>query len=125
MDCLYKKGVAARNVKAIGITRENRTLGASSKMKSLKEMKKSDRETFSFRSDGVVYFCKWNDNSIVNIGTNFLPHLSIENVKRRVKNEPDARITQPQLIKQYNNGMGGVKLKLFCFHLFSVLQFIP
>ena len=43
MDCLYKKGVAARNVKAIGITRENRTLGASSKMKSLKEMKKSDR----------------------------------------------------------------------------------
>ena len=110
MDCLYKKGVAARNVKAIGITRENRTLGASSKMKSLKEMKKSDRETFSFRSDGVVYFCKWNDNSIVNIGTKFLPHLSIENVKRRVKNEPDARITQPQLIKQYNNGMGGVKL---------------
>ena len=119
MDCLYKKGVAARNVKAIGITRENRTLGASSKMK------KSDRETFGFRSDGVVYFCKWNDNSVVNIGTNFLPHLSIENVKRRVKNEPDAHITQPQLIKQYNNGMEGGKLKLFRFNLFSVLQFIP
>ena len=32
--------LAAKNVKAIGTVRENRTLGASSKMKSLKEMKK-------------------------------------------------------------------------------------
>ena len=58
--------------------------------------------------DGVVDFCKWNENSIVNIGSNFLSHLPIETVIRRVKSEPDARITQHQLIKQYNNGMGGV-----------------
>ena len=100
--------LAAENVKAIGTVTENRTLGASSKMKSLKEMKKSDRGTFDFRSDGVVYFCNWNDNSIVNIGSNFLSHLPIEKMKRLVKSEPDARITQPQLIKQYNNGMGRV-----------------
>ena len=56
----------------------------------------------------MIYFCKWNDNSIVNIGSNFLSHLPIERVKRRVKGEPDASITQPQLIKQYNDGMGGV-----------------
>ena len=56
----------------------------------------------------MVYFCKWNGNSIVNIGSNFLSHLPIETGKRRVKSEPDARITQPQVIKQYNNGMGGV-----------------
>ena len=29
-------------------------------------------------------------------------------MKRRVKREPDARINQSQLIKQYNNGTGGV-----------------
>ena len=100
--------LAAKNFKVIGTVRENRTLGASNKMKSLKEMKKSDRGTLYFRSDDVVYFCKWNANSIVNIGSNFLSHLPIETVKRRVKREPDVRITHPQLIKQYNNGMGGV-----------------
>ena len=77
-------------------------------MKSSKEMKKLDTGTFDFRSDRVVYFCKWNENSIVNIGSNFLSHLPIETVIRRVKSEPDARITQHQLIKQYNNGMGVV-----------------
>ena len=92
--------LAAKNVEAIGTIRENRTLGASSKMKSLKEMKKSDRGTFNCCSDGMVYFCKWNDNSIVHIGSNFLSYLPIETVKRRVKSEPDARITQPQLMKQ-------------------------
>ena len=29
-------------------------------------------------------------------------------MKRQVKSEPDERITQPQLIKQYNDGTGGV-----------------
>ena len=100
--------LAAKNVKAVGTVRENRTLGASSKIKSLKEMKTSHRGTFDFRSGGVVYFWKWNDNSIVNIGCNFLSHITIETVTRRVKSEPDARTTQCQLIKQYNNCMGGV-----------------
>ena len=36
-----------------------------------------------------------------------MSHSPIEAVKHRVKKEPDARITQPHLIKQYNNG-GGV-----------------
>ena len=77
-------------------------------MKSSKEMKKSDRGTFNFRSDGVIYFGKWNENLIVNISSNFLSHLPIETVIRRVKSEPNARITQHQLIKHYNNSMGGV-----------------
>ena len=67
--------LAERNIKAIGTVRENRTLGASGKMKSIKEMKKSERGTFDFCSDGIVYFCKWNDNSIVNIASNFSLHI--------------------------------------------------
>ena len=91
--------LAAKNVTAIDMVRENITLGASSKMKK--------SGTFDFRSDGVVHFCEWNDNSIFNIGSNFLSHLPIETVKCPVKSEPDACITKPQLIKQCNNGMGG------------------
>ena len=67
--------LAETNVKAIGIVRENRTMVACKKMKPLKEMKKSDKGIFEFRGDCAVYFCKWNDNSVVNIGRNFLSRL--------------------------------------------------
>ena len=77
-------------------------------MKSIKEMTKSERGTFDFCSDRIVYFCKWNDNSIVNIACNFTSHIPTETVKRGVKKKADARITQPKLIKQCNLGMGGV-----------------
>ena len=56
----------------------------------------------------MAYFCKRKDNSIVNIGSNFLSHLPIETLKHQVKSKPDAHITQPQLIKQDNNGMRGI-----------------
>ena len=100
--------LAERNIKTIGTVRENRTLGASGKMKSIKEMKKCERGTFNFCSDEIVYFCKWNDNSIFNIASNFTSHIPTETVKRRMKKKTDARVTQPKLIKQYNLGMGGV-----------------
>ena len=78
-------------------------------MKSLKEITKSNRGTFDLRSNCVVNFCA---NSLFNIGGSFFFHLPIETVKSRVRytyqSKPDTRITQPQLIKQYNNGMGGV-----------------
>ena len=76
-------------------------------MTLIREMKKRERETFDFCSDGIVYFCKWNDNSIANIASNFTSHTPTETVKRRVKKKADACVTQPKLIKQYNLGMGG------------------
>ena len=97
-----------QNVKAIGTVRENRTLGATKKMKTLKEMKRSKRGSFDFCSDGKIYFCKWNDNYVVNIGSNHVSHLLVQTVKRRVKKDSNVSITQPQLIKKYNLGMGGV-----------------
>ena len=77
-------------------------------MKTLKEMKKFDRGSFDFHSDGKVYFCRWNNNSVVNIGSNYASHLPGETVKRRVKRNSNVSITQPQLIKKYNLGMEGV-----------------
>ena len=76
-------------------------------MTLIREMKKSERGTFDFCSDGIVYFCKWNDNSIANIASNFTSNILTETVKCRVKMTADARVTQPKLIKQYNLGMGG------------------
>ena len=40
-------------------------------LKTFKEMKKSDRGSFDFCSDDRVYFCGWNDNSIINIESNY------------------------------------------------------
>ena len=51
------------DVKAVGTVRENRTAAAAAEdMKAKSVMKKSDRVTCDYRSDGKVFFCKWNDN---------------------------------------------------------------
>ena len=97
----FLEDLADQNVKAIGTVRENRTLGATKKMKTLKEMKKSKRGSFDFCSDAKIYFCKWNDND------NYVSHLPEQTVKRRVKKDSNVSIMQPQLIKN-NLGMGGV-----------------
>jgi hypothetical protein len=44
-------------MKDIGTVRENRTNGAAQVMKSTKNLKKSSRGEFDYRSDGKVYFC--------------------------------------------------------------------
>ena len=66
---------------------------------------KEEHLTFS---DGILYFCKWNDNSIANIASNFTSHIPTKTVKLRVKKKADALVTQPKLIKQYNLGMRGI-----------------
>ena len=71
-------------------------------------MKKSKRGSFDFCSDGKIYFCKWNDSSVVSIGSICVSHLPGQTVKRRVKKDSNVSITQPQLIKKYNLSMGGV-----------------
>lgn len=63
--------LAETYVKVTGTVRENITFGACNKMKPLKEMKKSDKGTFNFQVDGIVYFFKWNDDLIINVGRNF------------------------------------------------------
>ena len=95
-------------MKAIGTVRENRTKGACKAMISNKEMKKAARGSYDYRCDGRVYVCKWNDNNIVNIASNFCSHEPVQKVKRRVKRAADLNVTQPFLGKKYNDGMGGV-----------------
>ena len=55
-----------------------------------------------------MFFCKWNDNSIVNIASNFATHQPLQKVSRRVKRNPNTSFDIPMLVKLYNNGMGEV-----------------
>ena len=51
--------------------RDNRTSGADKVVTSAKDMKKKERASFDFVCDGTVFVVKWNDNSIVNVASNF------------------------------------------------------
>ena len=102
--------LADQKMKAIGTVRENRLKGANRAMKTKKDMKKTNRGSFDYRCDGKVFVCQWNDNSIVNIASNFCTHEPIQNAKRRVKKCSDTSVPQPYLVKKYNEGMGGVDI---------------
>ena len=97
-----------KGIKAIGTVQENRAQGASKILMDTKSLKKSDQGTFNFHCDGNVYFCKWNDNAIDSIGSNFTSHIPVSHTKRRVKNDKDCSVTEPNLMKEYNINMGGV-----------------
>ena len=100
--------LAAKNIRAIDTVRENRTQNCPLKSKAV--MRKSDRGSYDFRSNGIVEFVSWNDNNIVICRTNFNSVEPTVNVKKRVKQERDAQVTQPKMIQKYNHGMGGVEL---------------
>lgn len=95
-------------VKATGTIRQFRTGGLHKILPSDKDMKKKPRGSFDYRSDGNVFIVKWHDNSIVNLASNFETHLPVRNVGRRVKGKSHTYVTQPNLVKSYNESMGGV-----------------
>ena len=55
-------------------------------------------------------FFRWNDNSLLTIASNHQTHFPIAQTRRRVKGASQCLVKQPHLIKQYNEGMGGVDL---------------
>ena len=95
------------DVKAVGTVRQNRTTAAAKAMKAKSVMKKSDRGIYDYHSEGKIFFCIWNDNSIVNIRSNFLTDEPVQSVKRTVKQKSDVDVAQSFLVKEYNSRMGG------------------
>jgi hypothetical protein len=53
------------------------TDGAHLHLTSSADLKKKPRGHFDYRSDGVVYVAKWNDNAIVGVASNCLTHVPI------------------------------------------------
>ena len=79
-------------------------------IETVPSMQKKNRGHFDYRCDGEVYICRWNDNSVVTITSNHQTHFPIAETRRRVKGASQCLVKQPHLIKQYNEGMGGVDL---------------
>jgi len=102
--------LSSKQIKAVGTVHDNRTSGADKVLTSTKDMKKKDRGSFDFVCDGTVFVVKWNDNSIVNVASNFLTHLLLQSASRRVRGQSQTLVQQPFVVRQYNASMGGVEL---------------
>ena len=97
LDKLSSVGFAA-----IGTVRENRIDVASSFMISSEDIKEKSRGTYDYRCNGDLYVCKRNDNSIVDIASNFLTHEPVFWAKRRVRGQGTVEVSQPNVIQAYN-----------------------
>lgn len=101
--------LADHKVCSTGTIRDNRTAKAVTKLATNTQMKKMDRGSYDYCSDGKIFIAKWHDNSIVSIASNWQNQVPIHKVKRRIKGG-QKEVHQPHLIYAYNKGMGGVDL---------------
>lgn len=99
--------LADSGIKATGTVRSNRIRQCP--LPDNKTFAKEPRGSMDYRSDGTVFICRWNDNAVVTVASNHQTHEPISNTKRYSKSaKKKIDITQPALIKYYNEGMGGV-----------------
>lgn len=100
-----------RGVRATGTVRDNRIGEAKHRLIASKTMKrKQTRGNFEYCCNGKVYIAKWNDNAVVNVASNCYTHEPVLSVSRRVKGSSQVTVSQPHLVRRYNEGMGGVDL---------------
>ena len=99
------RNLASENIRACGTIRENRT--GRCPLPKNKDWKKKPRGSYDYRSDGTVLCAKWQDNTVVTAASNYYTVNPIQIAERRVKSEKNKSVDQPNLIKMYNNGMGG------------------
>lgn len=92
--------------RATGTIRANRMQGCV--MKSVESMKKGDRGSYDYRSDGDIEMVRWNDNSVVNFCSNACGVDPVRQMKRWVKSKGSVMVSQPHVVAKYNKGMGGV-----------------
>ena len=78
-------------------------------MVSSRDTKNYARVVFDYRCDGKVFLLKWNDSAVVNIYRNWENQDPVKKARRRTKGEVK-EVQQPNLIRSYNQGMGGVDL---------------
>lgn len=96
---------------ATGTIRENRT--SNKTLESTNCLKKKSRGSYDFTFDkqNEVLLVRWNDNSVVTVATNngsIEPIVAAKRYNRKEKKK--VAITQPNVIAEYNQHMGGVDL---------------
>lgn len=99
------------SVRATGTVRENRT--ARCPLSSVKSVSKEQRGFHDHRFDTAnkVLLVRWHDNSVVTIATNYDTVIPMASCRRWSKDAKEAvSVSQPRLIKHYNQAMGGVDL---------------
>lgn len=98
-----------RGIKATGTLRENRL--AIPIIKSGVELKKMERGSFEYALEKTenVLVCRWNDNNIVTMCSNTESVFPTNTVSRfSQKQKKKIAVPQPNVIKKYNQNMGGV-----------------
>ncbi|KAJ4449676.1 hypothetical protein ANN_01080, partial [Periplaneta americana] len=100
------ENLTKRNFRACGTVRENRTNKCP--LVATNELKRKDRGTFDYKSDGKIICVKWNDNGVVTVASNHFTATPVQKTHRRAKSENKKEVQQPNLIHKYNLGMGGV-----------------
>ncbi|KAJ4446437.1 hypothetical protein ANN_13133 [Periplaneta americana] len=95
-----------KGFKAIGTVREGRT--GRCPLVPAKEMKKKKRGEFDFWCDGDIYMCRWNDNSVVTLASNYQTHLLLGTTKRYSRqSKKRIDVPEPYIVRKYNKGMRG------------------
>ncbi|XP_050316175.1 piggyBac transposable element-derived protein 3-like [Anthonomus grandis grandis] len=96
---------------ATGTIRDNRT--SRCPFLDNKKMEKTERDEFdaAYDANSKISFIRWNDNSVVTVGSNIYNIEPLTRVKRYNKKQLiETFIQQPYAISQYNKFMGGVDL---------------
>ena len=75
----------------------------------IKQMKRKERGSYEYRSDGKTEIVRWNDNSIVTLRSNAYSVEPVGTIKRWVKGIGKSNVIQPAVIAAYYQGMGGVQ----------------
>lgn len=70
----------------------------------VKDMRKKERGSYDFTSAGGIEIVRWNDNSVVTLGSNAYGVEPLGNAKRWVKGKGRQNITQPAVVAAYNHG---------------------
>ena len=92
-------------------------------MLSDKDLQNQEKDSHDFRTDGRIFVAKWQDNSTVLVASNHFWHEPLQVSKWRVKQET-VNVTQPFLIRKYNEGKNKIVFLSLTYCLFYLLQYV-
>ena len=110
-----------KGILACGTVRTNRIQGRP--LQSKKAMQKAGRGTMDYKSGAKfgVIIVKWFDNNAVHIASSYVGVEPMGIVERwSQKDQKKKNIQCPQLVLQYNKGMGGVDLADMLISLYRI-----